>query len=180
MNVNRDIYYLQVKSLLQPNNVTQLHQKLHTFRAYELTKILAEQDSCNLLPSTCCRDFILWQCLIDEILRIELLAVSTATSKTMPWRKLTTVEENAIRFTAGYVMKKMLSKYKCDREATQCLKSLLKDADTYSHFSEVWTRNTDKGYLKHLSDEGYELFVEIEIVTYDKLAQLPVHQVLKI
>ena len=60
----------------------------------------------------------------------------------------------------------MLNKYEYDREATKCLKSLLKDDGSISHFSELWT---DKGYLKHLTDEAHKLFVEIEIIAYDKL-----------
>ena len=77
------------------------------------------------------------------------------------------LEENAIYYTCGYVIKKLLHKCKsCSGEATEHLVkaalSLLGDNqdcmethDTYLDYFKVWTATTDRGGLKHVSDETF-------------------------
>ena len=66
------IIYLQVKSLVQPSVLPRFHQGLHSFRAYELPKLLLEQSHSNLLPDSSCEDLILWQCILDITVKKEL------------------------------------------------------------------------------------------------------------
>ena len=169
------IFYVQVKLLLQPPNILKFHQNLHLFRVKELPKILSEQDHHRLLPSTCCYDLIMWQCIVDHIVKMELLSLSKESqTRSINDRRLSLVEENAIRYTAGFVIKKLLDKFQGDNEVTMCLNSMLKDGahDVIEHFSEVYLRETDRGFLKHLTDTAYEFFVELEMVTYNYLQSI--------
>lgn len=94
-------------------------------------------------------------------------------------REFSPVEENAIYFTAGYVIRKLLKKYQkqdSDKAAifVQSLLNMLgEDCDNieaYSSFAEyvkTWTTQTDRGGLLHVSIDTFHLFKAIEIVTYD-------------
>ena len=115
----------------------------------------------------------MWQCVIDVVVKDQLLLPST--SATQPTRKLTSIEENAIRYTAGFVIKKMLDRCTCSKDSDKrlCLTGLLTcdDEDVHHSESELWLNKTDRGYLKHINDIAHEFFVELEICTYDILMQ---------
>lgn len=164
---------MQVKLLLQPTNILKFHHHLHLFRVKDLPKILSEQDHHHLLPSTCCYDLIMWQCVVDHIVKMELLSLSKESqTRSVNYRRLSLVEENAIRYAAGFVIKKLLEKFQGDNEVTMCLNGMLKDGDIIEHFSEVYLKKTDRGFLKHLTDTAYEFFVELEMVTYNYLQSI--------
>lgn len=148
---------------------------MHSFRAYELPELLTKQDTDKLLPSACCHDFILWQCIVDHLVERELKipqALCLADGK-YP-RVLTHVEQNAITYTAGSVIRKLLDRYKfIDKEKTECLNGLIKDRSEIDacDSSEVWLNTTDRGGLYHVTDEGNDLFVEIELFVYHHLLE---------
>ena len=82
----------------------------------------------------------MWQCIVDRIVTIELLAVTSTKSQTRhtDFRRLSPIEENAIRYIAGSVMKKVVQKYHSDSEVVHCLNSMLKDSDDIEiHYSEA-------------------------------------------
>ena len=147
---------------------------MHSFHAYELPELLHKQENDNLLPSDCCQDFILWQCIVDKVVEKELAVPETGTnnSERVP-RKLSHVEQNAIAYCAGSVIRKMLNKWKDDAVKTECLKQLVKDRDLIDDLdsSQLWLNASDRGGFFHISDVGLDLFMEIEVFVYDHLME---------
>ena len=80
------------------------------------------------------------------------------------YHKLTNIEENIIRYIAGYVCHKMQSKLECNRN----LDLLLIIAEMSgceldeSLSSEYWTNILDRGGLFHINDNTYLLFCALE------------------
>ena len=92
--------------------------------------MLDKYNLCNLLPCAVCQDFILWQLIVDKVVEKELeLSRSRVCEKTEPPRILTLVEQNAIRYTAGSLIRRLLKKYKSDETKVSCLNGLLKSRD---------------------------------------------------
>lgn len=156
-----------------PSKLSKFQVNLHHFRAYDLPQLLIVEDTQHRLPSTCCSDFILWQCVIDEIIAKELQVSRCTSESTTKPRIVSHVEQNAIRYSAGYVIRKQLQKKKLDMETKECLERLLRDRDdeTENDSSDKWLRTTDRGGLYHITDMAFELFTEIEIATYNQLSK---------
>jgi hypothetical protein len=151
----------------QPKEMVKFYQKLHLFRVNELPLILS--------PLCCSQDLILWQCILDVIIKKRISCVSKRSEicKSGGVRKMSAVSENAVRYTAGSVMRKLLEMYKSDTEVTECLRSMLKGGDDIiEHISEVYVHEVDRGFLKHLTDFAHEFFIEVEMVTYNNLKTL--------
>ena len=129
-----------------------------------------------------------WQLLMEkEFLRSLILSeqahcgastsAQTSTDSTSDHR-LTLVEENTVRYTAGYVIRKLESKYSRlkTQESIECLRALremagklsTRDTASVSQSSE-WTRLTDCGGLYHVEDVAFELFVVLEHVADKEL-----------
>ena len=94
---------------------------------------------------------------------------------------LTFIEENAIRYLAGYVVRKLELKFsrRSTQEAAECIRVLkdmggkLKSRETISeHPSTEWTKLIDQGGLYHIDDLVYDLFVGIERLANDKLSAI--------
>ena len=91
-------------------------------------------------------------------------------------RKLTFIEENAVRYTAGYIVRKLERKYsrQSTPEAIECTTALkdmagkikTRDASACGSGQKLreWTRLTDCGGLYHVEDIVYNLFVAIELI----------------
>ena len=96
-------------------------------------------------------------------------------------RILSHIEQNAVRHTAGYVVRKLIEKNKFDNEINECLKSLLlQNGDEISDdTSTQWLQTTDRGGLYHVTDEAFEFFTEIELVTYNYLTKMNIDSVKK-
>ena len=127
------------------------------------------------IPSCCCKDFVLWQCCIEKLLEKEL-SVSKDQRPPKP-RILSHVEQNAVRYTAGSVIKKVIKKRKHmhDIAINECLNGLLQDKSDIvdnQDSSEHWLKATDRGGLYYITDLAFELFIEVEVFTYDKLSQM--------
>ena len=97
---------------------------------------------------------------------------SAHSSDSSPSRSLTFIEENAVRYTAGYVVRKLERKYSHQntQETTECVMALKemagkiksRDASMSHQKSTEWTRLTDCGGPYHVEDIVYNLFVAIE------------------
>ena len=152
-----------------------LGKKVHSFRGYDLPNILEKEG--HGLPDSMRDDMILWQCVADMFIQAivdEEISIASH-SKSKERIRLTLVEENAVRYAGGYVIRKV---QKNKGSCLDCLNSLLLDAgsdstdlETLSFFeyTQIWLKKTDKGGLYHISDACYELFYEIEQNIYSKL-----------
>ena len=100
-------------------------------------------------------------------------------------------EHNAIRYTAGYVLKALLRKinhssYPLKEELALCIEELKEEGSAFSHASEEWLKAIDRGGLVHVSDMTYMLFTAMEqalrpcLVTMEKSAALDIKEVSKI
>ena len=158
------ISYMQVKvkELLLPMNMPKFHQKLHQFRAYDLPIFIKEQEKNGKFHVDICNDMILWQCLLDKVLSNELSrSKCSAVRATKCHRVLSQVEQNAVRYTAGFVIRKLIEKNKFDAEKSDILKGFLKDKssiDDSNDSSEQWLKTSDRGGLKLITDLAFELF----------------------
>ena len=102
-------------------------------------------------------------------------------SKSGVLRELSMIEENAIYYSAGYVVKKLLQHYKADNRenADVIVKALLNMLGTnhpniepfssYLSYVKVWIDTTDRGGLKHVSEDTFRCFKALELVTYELL-----------
>ncbi|XP_019858382.1 PREDICTED: uncharacterized protein LOC109586630 [Amphimedon queenslandica] len=140
----------KVKEMILPSNYTKLHQNLHTFRSNVLplwlSQLIAES-----IPQSCCSDFILWQCFLDKILEKELFIreVDRLPSKA---RVLSHVEQNAIRYAAGSVIRKLQLKWKSDHDIQECLCVLLQlEEEDCRDSTEQWIETTDRGGLYYIT-----------------------------
>ena len=94
-------------------------------------------------------------------------------------RELTAVEEDAIYYAAGYVVRKLLKKFeRKDSSKAQCfveaLLNMLGDdpssnsecTSSYAEYVSVWIQCTDCGGLMHISLDTFRCFKFIELATY--------------
>jgi hypothetical protein len=80
---------------------------------------------------------------------------------------LTREEENALRYVAGYVVRKVRSKLKRlstpnKDEMILCLAEMYGDEWDEEMGTEDWTNLIDRGGLWHVNDQAYNLFYAIE------------------
>ena len=96
-------------------------------------------------------------------------------------RKLTAIEENAIRYTAGFVIRKIEKKYeqKTTKEGRQCTSALKEMGGKLSnsesipkHYSCEYLKLIDRGGLYHVQPLVYQLFVAIELLTNERLSTI--------
>lgn len=80
--------------------------EMYRFRAFEVPTLLDELGT--NLPESVSKDSILWQCLVDVVLKARLDDAISSCSKNV--KDYTHVEENAIQYAAGYILKKSIAK----------------------------------------------------------------------
>ena len=95
------------------------------------------------------------------------LADGSATES--PGRPLTYQEQNALRYVAGYVIRKLCSQYEASHHPKKndvifFLFELAGDEVVEDGDTEAWTNIVDRGGLWHINDLTYTLFVTIEEV----------------
>lgn len=158
-------------------------RKFHQFRAHEFPTMLRRFAS----PSIPENPFV-WQLVLDKLYLSLLVTVSDIppqTSSAEQQRRLEPVEKNAIRYAAGYVIRKLMNKYKSVQTEvgtvfSECLREMVYDstdlqegediyADSFESYTATWLQKTDRGGLKHVTEESYWLFCEIELLVYDEL-----------
>ena len=131
---------------------------------------------------------IFWQLLMEtEFIRqltTQTQGDPVITATPCSFRNLSFVKENAVRYTAGYIVRKLEQKYskQTTQEAIECTAALkemagkLKTSSTTMSRSEQrsseWTKLIDRGGLYHVEDIVYDLFVTIELLVDQKLSSI--------
>lgn len=161
-------------------------KKVHSFRGYELPNIVMKEGE-HLSGSIKC-DMILWQCVADKFIEMIIDAeiscvTSNSTRKSQVRSRLTIIEENALNYAGGFIVRKVIVIYNKKKEpryhaSRGCLTSLLLHTDTsdadiecgsFYDYTRVWIDKVDRGGLHHISDLCHELFYEIDQCVYAKL-----------
>ena len=105
-------------------------------------------------------------------------ASSLQVAKELRRGNMTMEEHNAVRYVAGYVVRKLKRKYsKMNSVAIcQCLivmedgNSLSEDTDTgdesFCEYASTWMKIIDRGGLFHISNDVHKLFIELELAMY--------------
>ena len=93
---------------------------------------------------------------------LESKSISDATSP-----HLTRIEENTLRYVAGYVCRKVKRQLECSKHDNKdnmilYLMELNGDENDEERGTEDWTNLLDRGELWHVSDTAYNLFYAIE------------------
>ena len=131
---------------------------------------------------------ILWQLLLETVFKCFLTTALASTNNqpdevVMNPRILSPIEENAIRYTAGYVIHKLENKYsaKKKKENIECATALkimgtklqqTEEPVPQEDMSTKWTNLVNRGGLLLVKDHVYDLFLAIEFLVEEKLSQI--------
>ena len=187
MSDMREVYKSMFASVqncrLMSTKRDKLYVLFHQFSLEEGFKICSTCDKALKLsgPET------FWQLLMEkEFIRMMESEQETCTRSvtecspgSTPARHLSYVEENAVRYTAGYVVRKLERKYfrQKTHEGNECSIVLkagkLNTRDSRSEQqSTKWTDIVDLGGLYHIDDIVYELFVALEHLVDKELTSI--------
>ena len=117
--------------------------------------------------------------IVDRLFQVDNTTVQDL-QPPEPSRQLTIVEENALYYAAGYVIQKLIKKHRqrSDEQALEIMGALLnmigqdivgdmhQDTTSYIDYVKTWTRNNDRGGLRHVSNDTYRCFLAIETIVY--------------
>jgi len=96
-------------------------------------------------------------------------------------REFSAIEENAIYYAAGYVIRKILYRHvkKDDAKSKSIVTALIsmlgnhydnmEEQSSYMDYVTTWTKIADRGGLKHVTLDTFRFFSSVEIVTGDLL-----------
>ena len=162
------------------------HYKLHStrmdklwehFHRFSLGDGLTMCKSCDTALGLEAHE-VFWQLFMERNLFAQLPATESVPHQRS--RKLNRVEENAVRYTAGYVIRKLTKKYSSSKTSKAAVfldilrnmgGKISSDTTEVSPSSE-WTHSTDRGGLFHVSDAVYDLFLLMEITVDDELTHI--------
>ena len=104
-----------------------------------------------------------FKCLIEK----EYPLPETSTSTESPVTPLTFEEQNALRYVAGYICRKVRERLESSslpkkNDMTLCLIELSGDELFEERGTELWTNTVDRGRLWHIRDQTYGVFVIME------------------
>ena len=97
---------------------------------------------------------------------------------TLEQREFDEIEENAIYYVAGYIIRKLIWKYeKTSGEDSKLFINALWDMlgedcnsveaiSTYNDYVKIWIKAQDRGGLQHVSNDTFNCFKAVEVVTY--------------
>ena len=187
----QDAFNRMLQSVQQYRLVSTRREKLWVlFHRFSLEDGIEICKSCDVALNLSAPETF-WQLMLEK----EFLKVVTAseqaqasssslqrlTSKSTSARQLSIVEENAVRYTAGYIIRKLEKKYsqKMTQENIECLRALremagklsTRNTSSYSESSK-WSRLTDRGGLYHVEDVVFELFITLELITDEELTAI--------
>ena len=135
---------------------------------------------------------ILWQMLLEKEFTC-FLTTYVSTDNTQPdsgsdqssdttFRVLSEIEKNAVRYTAGYVIRKLEEKYskqksQQSKECTAALQVMAGKLHTRitqdsEQSSNNWISMVNRGGLYFVEDVVYDLFVNIELLVDSKLSEI--------
>ena len=80
-------------------------KELYMFCAYELAEILQR----SFLPENLKCDTVLWQCITDVIIQLVSSEQKCKEVSRTSTRQRSLVEENALRYAGGYIIRKVLT-----------------------------------------------------------------------
>ena len=136
---------------------------------------------------------ILWQLILEKEFTWFLSTYLVSVDDTQPApgidqssdtaaRALSEIEKNAVRYTAGYVIRKLEEKFskQQSQESKECKAALLvmagklntRDSREQEHSSNKWINIVNRGGLYFVEDVVYDLFVTIESLVDSKLSQI--------
>ena len=146
--------------------------QLHSLKL-SLPEIISKESA---IPSEIKENMIFWQCLVDQL--IVSFNKSCVKKRCNDIRILTKVEENALRYTGGYIIRKVINCFKRKKICIDPLLALLLHDDdlleemSLIDYTTAWIQKTDRGGLYHISRTCFEFFCEVEITTYNLLKEL--------
>ncbi len=132
---------------------------------------------------------ILWQLIVEKefvyYLNTHLVPEKIYQSSTVDNdpRELSFIEKNAVRYTAGFVIHKLLERYKKvnTKEGIECV-AVLNDmgrkmktdepAGEQDNSTTKWLKQANRGGLCFVEDIVYDLFVTIELIVNAKLSEI--------
>ena len=113
--------------------------------------------------------------MIVERLMNNNTSSNTPAAQEEPTHEFSTIEENAIYYASGFVIRKLLKKYMqyANDKAMTFVSILptmvgedtgekLTDNCTYLDYIKTWTKSTDRGGLCHVTDDTYRFFLAVE------------------
>ena len=103
----------------------------------------------------------------------------------VPSREFSAIEENAIYYAAGYVVRKILCRHvkKDDAKSKSIVTALIsmlgnhydndivEELSSYMDYVTTWTRIADRGGLKHVTLDTFRFFSTVEVITGDLLSK---------
>lgn len=126
---------------------------------------------------------VFWQLVMEKRFLSMFTARSTSPSTEtsaddIVGRNLSSVEESAIHYTAGYVVKKLTSKYSRNSSLKTHLGLLkgmggkLSEGASADVRCNEWTKIVDRGGLLHVNNAVYDLFVLLEMSVDEELTSI--------
>ncbi len=105
--------------------------------------------------------------ILQELIKAEFPLPPATQSSEHPDRPLTFEEQNALRYVAGYVCRKVREDLESSSSTMKddmifCVLSLAGDETDEDGETEVWVNKIDRGGLWHISDSTYMLFAIME------------------
>ena len=131
-------------------------------------------------------DEMFWQLFLErgflrevtKALKPTLAVDATGASRSA---EVTDIEENAVRYTAGNIIRKLENRYSKEKtesgiECTRTLRDMGGQLHTRSKSSDQrssdWTHLIDRGGLYHIEDLVYSLFLAIELISHNELSTI--------
>ena len=160
---------------LHSTRMDKLWERFHKFSLQDGMKMCK---TCDAAIGLRAHD-VFWQLYMEKNVLARLPAASEPVQG-QGVRELSRVEENAVRYTAGFVIKKLTTKYAASKgpkatKITSILKGMggkiLSNGDSFSSSSE-WIRTVDRGGLFHVTNAVYDLFYFIEITIDEELSRI--------
>jgi hypothetical protein len=155
--------------------------KFHLFRSREIPEIWKNYLSSNIPTPDC---ILIQRAALEHALLILKNKNETAgdfesnvVHKEERRTRLSVEEENAIRYTAGYIVRKIKKRYeeKGPVEVVHCLLSMGEGSElsnddgadcTFQEYSKMWINLIDRGGLFKVNSEAYSFFLELELAAY--------------
>ena len=155
--------------------------KLYILRAHGLDEILRN----SIAEEVPVVDPMIWQCLIDKLFLQSLLehgpTSQLTTGATTAEITLSLVEQNAVRYAAGFVVRKLLKKHHRNESPAanacgSCLKEMTAEDNpdcsqtgSFNDYRRIWISMTDRGGLTHVNNLTFSIFIEFEKLVQSKL-----------
>ncbi|XP_065894855.1 uncharacterized protein [Dysidea avara] len=120
-------------------------------------------------------DSLLWQMIIERLFmggNVEQSVEELSGDQ----REFSVIEENAIYHAAGYVIRKLIKKFRRNGGENAYMDTAIllhmidegtvgdvpDSTDSFLDYVKVWTNNIDRGGLSHASNDAYRFFVALE------------------